>query len=314
MNCNYCGGRDFDLLAQDTRFEKHDVLQCKKCGLVFLKKDAGKGEVERFYSDEYRQDPNLPVLSAAEHFNDKVTIHDSETRIEFITGHLNLKGKKVLEIGSASGSLLEKLKEKGAAEVAGIELGKAFSDYARGRGFQIYTSSIEQLDLKNHFDVIVTFHTLEHVYDPKSVFRAIYGALKPGGWFLGEVPNQNDWRIQIFHDELVKRLHYDPNHYYYFAPETLTNYLKASGFSGIKLETVERYNSMVQLRNILSGNNRASNLSDTMKKYIFPPNAKEDVRLPDFTNEVETRFNRLYSNAVNAGLMGNCLRWTARHA
>ena len=273
MNCNYCGGCDFDLLTQDTRFEKHDVVQCKKCGLVFLKKDAGKGEMERFYSVEYRQDPNLPMMSAAEHFNDKVTIHDSETRIEFITGRVDLKGKKVLEIGSASGSLLEKLKEQGAAEVAGIELGKAFSDYARGRGFQIYTSSIEQLDLKNHFDVIVTFHTLEHVYDPKSVFRAIYGALKPGGWFLGEVPNQNDWRIQTFHDELVKRLHYDPNHYYYFAPETLTNYLKASGFSGIKLETVERYNSMVQLRNILSGNNRASNLSDTMKKYIFPPNA-----------------------------------------
>jgi 2-polyprenyl-3-methyl-5-hydroxy-6-metoxy-1,4-benzoquinol methylase len=314
MKCNYCGDRDFEIITHYTRFEKHDVLQCRKCGLVFLKLDADKEKVEEFYSDEYRKIKDLPIQSPEEHFNDPVTRNDSDNRIKFILSRTAVKGKAVLEIGSATGGLLEKLKEQGCQEIAGVELGKEFSDYASQRGFNIFTRSLEELDLKNKYDVIVTFHTMEHVYDPKAVFGAVYAALKPGGWFLGEVPNQNDWRIQIFHDELVKRLHYDPNHYYYFSPETLTNYLKTSGFSGIEMETVERYNSLVQLRNILSGNNQSQNINETMKKYVFPKNAKEDVRLPDFTNEVETRFNQLYGNAVNADLMGNCLHWVTRRA
>jgi 2-polyprenyl-3-methyl-5-hydroxy-6-metoxy-1,4-benzoquinol methylase len=312
MSCNYCGSREFEVLTNYTRFEKRDVLKCKKCGLVFLKLDVNKHDVEKFYADEYRKDQNLPVQSPEEHFNDKVTRFDAETRIKFIKEKVDLRGKTVLEIGAATGSLLEKMKEQGCKEIAGVELGKEYGDYACGRGFHIYDRSIEELNLKKKYDVIVTFHTMEHVFDPKKVFQGIYEALKPGSWFIGEVPNQNDWRIQIFNDELIKRFHYDPNHLYYYASETLTNYLKISGFKDIKLETAERYNSLVQLRNILSGKNQSHSIDETLKKHIFPQDSKDEMRLPDFSNEIENRFNKIYGNAVNAEMMGNCLRWTAR--
>lgn len=314
MKCNYCGFAESDIIAVYTRFEKNNIRQCKNCGLVYLEIKEGKNEIESFYSSEYRKVPELPLQSPEQHFYDKVTQNDADNRVKFISNHLNIQGKSILEIGSASGSLLDKLLEHGAKEATGIELGEEYAEYARSRGFKTLTSSIEDLNLKNEFDAVVTFHTLEHVYDPMAVMKAVYTALKKNGKFLGEVPNQNDWRIQIFNDEIIKRFHYDPNHYFYYSPLTLTNYLKSCGFTSIRLETVERYNSLVQLRNIICRRDAEKDVEKTLKKYIFPQDEKDEVRLPDISDQIGSRFNQVFEKGVNAELMGNCLRWIAARA
>jgi 2-polyprenyl-3-methyl-5-hydroxy-6-metoxy-1,4-benzoquinol methylase len=314
MTCNYCGSEKSDIIAEYTRFEKHNILECKNCGLVYLEMNRDRKAVESFYSSEYRKIPTLPLISPEEHFFNEITRNDTENRIRFISGYLDVNDKKVLEIGSASGNLLQKLSDNGCKEAVGVELGKEYSEYARRQGFKVFTRSLEELGLREEFDAVVSFHTLEHVYDPMAVFKGVYTALKPGGCFLGEVPNQNDWRIQIFDDEIIKRFHYDPNHYYYFSPATLENYLKTCDFSNIKLETVERYNSLLQLRNILCRDGSERNVEETLKKYIFPKNKDDDVRLPDIDDRTTIMFNRLFERGVNSELMGNCLRWITKRA
>lgn len=311
MACNYCGSVKYNIIARYTRLEKNNVLQCKNCGLVYLEIKKGKGAIESFYSSEYRKVPTMPVQSPEEHFYDKVTQNDAVNRIQFISNYIDIQDKRILEIGSASGSLLQKLSEYGCKEAIGIELDEEFSKYARQQGFKVFTRSIEELDFKEEFDGVVSFHTLEHVYDPMAVIQAVYIALKPNSCFLGEVPNQNDWRIQIFNDEIVKRFHYDPNHYYYYSPTTLKNYLETCGFSNIRLETVERYNSLLQLRNILCKQNLERNVDETLKKYIFPKNERDEVKLPNVDDPVGSEFNRIFERGVNSELMGNCLRWAA---
>ncbi len=311
MICNYCGCKESDIVARHTRFEKNNVLQCKNCGLVYLEIKGGKNQIESFYSTEYRKVPEMPVQTPEEHFQDRVTQNDANNRIPFISSYMNIKDKRILEIGSASGSLLDKLLQHGAGEATGVELDEEFSNYARQRGLKVFTRSIEELGLREEFDGVVSFHTLEHVYDPMAVIKAVRTALKPNGLFLGEVPNQNDWRIQIFNDEIIKRFHYDPNHYHYYSPTTLTNYLKTCGFSNIRLETVERYNSLLQLRNILCNQSSGRDVEETMRKYIFPESEEDEVRLPPVGDSVASRFNRIFERGVNAELMGNCLRWAA---
>jgi 2-polyprenyl-3-methyl-5-hydroxy-6-metoxy-1,4-benzoquinol methylase len=311
MACNYCGCTEYNVLAEYTRFEKNNVLQCKNCGLVYLEIKTGKKEVEQFYSAQYRKVPTLPVQSPEEHFHDKVTRNDVDNRIVFILNNIDIRNKRILEIGSASGGLLQSLAEHGCREAIGIELGEEFSEYARRRGFKVFARPVEELGFKEEFDAVVSFHTLEHLYDPMAAIRAVYAALKSNGWFLGEVPNQNDWRIQIFNDEVVKRLHYDPNHLYYYSPVTLTNYLKTCGFGHIGLETFERYNSLRQLRRILRHQKSGENIEEILEKYIFPKTEADDVRLPQ-TDRMEEEFNRIFAKGVNSELMGNCLRWVAR--
>ncbi len=309
MICNYCRSEESDIIAEYTRFEKNNVLQCQNCGLVYLELKKSKEEIESYYSSDYCQAPTHQRLSADEHFHNKVIQNDANNRILFITENLDIRGKRILEVGSASGSLLHKLIEYGCREAIGIELTEEYANYARSLGFTVYTHPIEELNLREEFDGVVSFHTLEHVYDPMAVIQAVYRALKPNGYFLGEVPNQNDWRIQIFDDKIVKRLHYDPDHYYYYSPITLRNYLGTCGFNNITLQTIERYNSLVQLRNILRNQGRERNAEEALRKYIFPKNEREEVRLPHVDDPVESRFNRLFERGVNLELMGNCLRF-----
>jgi len=311
--CNYCQETEHEVITKFTRFEMNNILKCKGCGLVSMEmeKDKDKDAIESFYSSEYRKTPSLPTQSAEEHFFDEVTQHDTKTRVSFISKYVDINGKKVLEIGSASGSLLNKLSEYHPKEVVGVELGKKYADYSRKKGFKIFTKSIEYLNLSDEFDIIVSFHTLEHVFDPMSVFKATYKALKPGGCFLGEVPNQDDWRIKIFNDEIIKRFHYDPNHYYYFSPKTLENYLKTYNFRDLKFETVERYNSLLQLRNIICRKNTDVDIEKYLTKFIFPINEEADARLPNIHDEIECEFNSIFEKGVNSELIGNCLRWIA---
>ncbi|MFH1514196.1 MAG: class I SAM-dependent methyltransferase, partial [bacterium] len=180
----------------------------------------------------------------------------------------------------------------------------------RSLGFSVYSKNIETLGFKNEFDLVVMFHTLEHVFDPMAALRAIHTSLKRGGVFMGEVPNQDDWRIKIFNNEVVKRFHYDPFHYYYFSPKTLTEYLKKSRFDNIRLETVEKYNSLTQLRRILRGEYNEKYVDRILKQDIFAK-PEDNVRIHHPDNYQETEFNRMFEKGADSMLMGNCLRWMA---
>jgi len=277
---------------------------------VFLKTEGGRESIERFYQKEYREVDSLPRKTAEEMFNDPVIRQDCNDRIAWIKKRYgDLNGKRVLEIGSSSGYFLEMLSSAGA-EVIGVELNKEYADYARRLGFTVRSEPVEDLLFTYAFDLVVMFHTLEHVCDPMSMMRAVHLALADGGSFMGEVPNQDDWRIKIFDNEVVKRFHYDPNHYYYFSPVTLNNYLGRCGFEDVAFETVERYNSLIQLRRILCARHDPGNIDELLTRVIFA-DPDHDVRLLHSSNRHEIEFNEMFGECANNKLMGNCLRWCA---
>lgn len=310
MECNYCNTSNNSIIYEWTRLEKNNILKCNNCGLVFKEISEAQKDIELFYKTKYRKIKTLPVQTPEEHHNDNVSKKDANDRIRFITENVDLKGKKILEIGSASGGLMEKLQDAGA-EVEGLELNDDYRNYSKQLGFDVFHKPIEDLDLEEVYDCVISFHTIEHFANPKSAFESIFTALRSDGIFIGEVPNQDDWRLSIFDNEIVKRFHYDPNHYYYFSPTTLTNYLNNCGFNKIKLETVERYNSLLQLKNVLCDKYSEKNIEDILNKYIIPKSETNDVRLPHFDNNIECEFNRIFEQSVNSELKGNCLRFVS---
>ena len=174
---------------------------------------------------------------------------------------------------------------------------------------------------ENEFDLIISFYCIEHISQPKKTFQAIQKALKAEkqNLFMGEVPNQNDWRIQIFNSPTVKRFHYDPCHYYY-SPQTLSAYLKATGFEIEQLVSVERYNSLKQLKRILSEEFVSERINPSMLyRYRIKEILNQDVfACPNendrFSQNYDT-FSKLFKPilgvGINSKLMGNCLRWVS---
>ena len=60
---------------------------------------------------------------------------------------------------------------------------------------------------KERYDIISSFHVLEHVLDPTEFIKNCYTMLKPGGILYIEVPNQNN--------DLIKKSDYYRNNIWY---------------------------------------------------------------------------------------------------
>jgi len=74
----------------------------------------------------------------------------------------------------------------------------------------------------NHFDNILCFNTLEHIYNYQNVLAESYRILKPGGYFIGATPFICDY-------------HPSPNDYFRYSSEALEKMFASSGFKMAKL-------------------------------------------------------------------------------
>ena len=202
MKCNYCDSGKNKIIFDYARFDKRDILECSSCGLVFMKLHETKRKIGKIYRNDYRAKADLPTYTTKTLYNDPVVLNDTNDRIKWLKNYYdNFDKLKILELGSASGHLLKALKNAGA-EVVGIEPAKNYATFSRALGLAIYEKPIEDLKFANEFDVIITFHALEHFTNPKQALKAVKRALKAGGHFMGEVPNQNDCRPKGFVHEM----------------------------------------------------------------------------------------------------------------
>ena len=119
-------------------------------------------------------------------------------RLNFIKSSVNLKGKKVLDVGCGGGILSESLASAGA-EVTGIDQGDKVIQiaklHAKESGVKIKYKHINIEDFyKNtdeRFDVITCLEMLEHVPDPNSIINTCSKLLKPGGKIFFSTINKN---------------------------------------------------------------------------------------------------------------------------
>jgi len=312
MKCDFCGSIKNKKIFDYTRYIKNDVMECLDCALVFLKNIKNEDESIDHYKHNYRTKSNFPVHTPEKLFNNPICLKDTIDRMKWITNHFNHKSASVLEIGSASGLFLDAMKKEGF-NVTGIELTYEMVKYSRGLGLKVLDKSLTHLKPDSEFDLIVSFHCLEHIINPTETFAAIKKALKPNGVFMGEVPNQDDWRISLFDNVVVKRFHYDPDHNFYFSPGMLKNYLKNSGLTLNYLETYERYNTLTQLKRILSGEYDSRKVDNLLNRDVYTSGDK-DIRVNQTYNDKEIYFQNLLEDAINKNLLGNCLRWIATKA
>jgi 2-polyprenyl-3-methyl-5-hydroxy-6-metoxy-1,4-benzoquinol methylase len=75
---------------------------------------------------------------------------------------------RVLDVGCASGANADRLRNRGASHLAGIDSDEPFADEARTRYDEVVRGSVPE-DLSwpsQSFDTILAYDVLEHLYDP----------------------------------------------------------------------------------------------------------------------------------------------------
>lgn len=148
-------------------------------------------------------------------------------RSDALASLLTPRVQRILEVGCAEGKLGEVVKGRFSLEYDGVELSQD-RELARARLNQVFGTPAGQVQ-SSPYDLIISFHVLEHIARPQEELRAWSGLLAPGGRILIEVPNQAG------HPLLVEDR--NPEHLHQFTPTSLTLLLDRSGFTCEKLTT-----------------------------------------------------------------------------
>lgn len=167
----------------------------------------------------------------------------SHAQVISLTG----RGKKVLEVGPATGSMTRVLQELDC-RVTCIEVDPVAAEVAQKYSERMIVGSIEEMDLSEtlpgeEFDVVIFSDVLEHLVDPAAVLRAARPLLAPGGYVCSSIPNVAHGSIRLA--LLTGRFNYtelgllDRTHLRFFTREGMAELFSAGGFEIAEWRRVE---------------------------------------------------------------------------
>lgn len=157
---------------------------------------------------------------------------------------VDLKDRKVLDIGCSTGYLGSKIKERGA-EVIGIDIS---SEAVKQAGKLLDKAMVVDLNegklpfKDNTFDLIIASELIEHLFQPIIILKEIYRILKPTGKVLLSTPNLLYWgnRLKFLKGEFVyqKSGVFDEGHVHFYTHATLKDDLEKAGLKIVKYNHV----------------------------------------------------------------------------
>tara|TARA_B100000941_G_scaffold203378_1_gene148123 strand:- start:38 stop:730 length:693 start_codon:yes stop_codon:yes gene_type:complete len=182
-------------------------------------------------------------------------------RADYISSKINLKNKKILDVGCGGGILAESLALKGA-KVKGIDLAdgplKVAKIREQKRNLGITYEKVETSKLikkKEKFDVITCLEMLEHVPDPEKTVKECSELLNNNGNIFFSTINRNlkAFTLAILGAEYILNILPKGTHDYekLIKPSELLNYIDKGGldFLEIKGMTYIPFFDIVKLSN-----------------------------------------------------------------
>lgn len=186
--CPICGS---DGLPRYARQDRLKVNSCAVCGTYFISPAPNEQHLDEFYSRYYR-DYHPRVFSAPAALarsilraNPMDTIHVRE-----LASNLELRGKRVLDVGFGPGQHLYHLQRLGA-QVHGIDLDPDAVAFVRERlGIDtVRQLNFFDLDMSERYDLILLHDLIEHPLRPLDILRRARELLHPGGLMSIWTPN-----------------------------------------------------------------------------------------------------------------------------
>ncbi|HPS21086.1 MAG TPA: methyltransferase domain-containing protein [Candidatus Omnitrophota bacterium] len=200
-----------------------NIYQCSRCGLIQLRIEP---------VSYYRE-----VITAAS-FSEK-TRATRFGQIRKVVEEYGLDGKKVLDIGTGKGDMLDVLKEAGLVPY-GLEASadSVAAGLSAGRNMiKGYLGAMCSVP-GGPFDMFICLNYLEHLPDPDDIIKKMYNNTVCGAVGYVTVPNVEYLLKSKCHYEFVA------DHLSYFAKRTLTYAFERNGFDVIECGTINEDNDI----------------------------------------------------------------------
>lgn len=237
------------------------VVQCNNCSLIFLNPRVKEEHIGKFYpsSEYYTQEISSGNPGMKKKLKDDMFRMVAKRYFGYPDKKINLEsginpvllklmsiiayrlfsfkyrqifpysdGGRHLDFGFGAGSYLERMHDLGW-ECWGVERDTQGVERMKGKGIRAFTSLWDPTIPKDYFDLLTTYHSMEHLYDPKAVLQRMHEIIKPGGRIYIGVPNFDSFIGRVF-----RSYWYDlgiPIHPYIYTPSAVGKYMQEAGFS-----------------------------------------------------------------------------------
>lgn len=252
-------------------FKKLKIYVCKNCGQIQLQKNSKKN-LENIYKGKTYNFDNVTQI---------------KNRIKILNKHYNFKNKKLLDIGGGTNPFLKNIKAR-SKWVCDLK----FNDNLENHNINKINGDFLNKQIKENFDFIFLFHTLEHFEDTYKYLNKIHKLLDSNGRLIIEVPNM---KYDIKYNPYYIFFHMHITIYY---QENLINLLMINGF---KKEIIFNNNEVL----FISFKKSSSNNFVSKNKYY--KNSVDRINLC-FNNliKIDNYFNRKnYENICIYGAGGS---------
>ncbi|MFP4267908.1 MAG: class I SAM-dependent methyltransferase [Spirochaetaceae bacterium] len=227
--CALCGYEP-PVLLWDNR--DYSFSKCPRCGLIYQYPLPKQEELLDRYDREY---------FTYELENERAFFDLMEKTLEDVHFYRDLEdaespGKNgrpeekgiFLDIGCATGMLLEKMKKRGWKE-KGVEVCAPSAEYGiERRGVDIHTGTLESAEFPSEiFDVVHASHLIEHLCDPVTFLSELARVLRPGGRALITTPNAAGLQARLLGKKWRSAI---ADHMHLFTRRTLKEMLENQGF------------------------------------------------------------------------------------
>ncbi|NLP04991.1 class I SAM-dependent methyltransferase [Candidatus Fermentibacteria bacterium] len=233
--CILCGADDPVLLSV---VRSWPVARCPVCGLAYLSERPPEKAAADVYGHSYYEDGDVGYKGYMETWNRFRSVFERiyDRRERDLAAHC--RGRRVLEVGCAFGTLLAFLRSRGW-EVEGLEISPVSARKARSEfGLTVHEGNLEKAGLRSGaYDAVLMLDVLEHLHRPFDTLKEAARVLAPGGVLVVQCPWElTHWEeaaLAVVTGRKTGTIEPDavPAHLYFFTPRTLDAVLEKGGFS-----------------------------------------------------------------------------------
>jgi len=199
-------------------------VQCRACGLIYQNPQPVFTDLQERYRDDYFA---YEINNETNFFN-LMKLGLADIHFDTITQHFP-EHKNFLDIGCATGMLLEHLRAKGW-QTQGVDICKESAAYGiKKRGLNIFAGALEAAHFADGFFHAIHFsHLIEHITDPMALLKEVRRILAPGGYIVVTTPNAQGFQARLLGKRWRSAI---ADHLFLFTKKTLQQALEKTGFT-----------------------------------------------------------------------------------
>jgi hypothetical protein len=204
--CPVCNGddiiRDWRMkfaLPENYPLPKENIVcLCENCGFIYYDNDGTQEDYDLYYLRYYGNCLN----------NIDNAVHLRKLAIQIWERYKSTPSMKIVDYGGGEGMLVSYLKELGFTDVAVLDVGQPYHP-------------------KEDVDLLITTHTLEHIFNLENTMNLFQDLLKYGGEVLVEIPDA----LAYSQRKTPPILDYQTKHINHFTPFALDYLFNRYGFT-----------------------------------------------------------------------------------